>query len=261
MSPSIGEIRVERDGAVAIVTLDQPARMNAFTMAMREQLWQAFDQLAEDNETRAIILTGAGGHFCTGADTGDMGSQSSAAFLRRMRWLHRMIRAIAAIRKPVIAAVDGNCIGAGWSLALACDILIASSRARFALSFGRIGYVPDAGAIWQLSRLVGVMRAKEIVYSGRMLGAEEAQRLGLLLDLAEPDALMTTAMERARSLAAGPSIALGMAKRQFDAAHALSLDQFLELEFTMQPLMATTRDHQEGIAAMREKRAPHFSGE
>lgn len=254
-------VRVDRDGPVALVTLDQPARMNAFTMEMREQIWQAFEYLAEDEDIRAIILTGAGGNFSSGADTGDMGSQTTARFLRRMRWLHRMVRSISAIQKPVIAAVDGVCVGAGWSLALACDLIIATPRARFSQSFGRIGYVPDAGAVWQLTRLIGVMQAKDIVYSARMVGAEEAQRLGLVLDLVEPDALLGAARERAQTLAAGPTLAIGLAKRQFEAAASLSLDQYLELEFSMQPLMATTTDHQEGVTAAREKRAPRFTGQ
>nr|WP_087574025.1 enoyl-CoA hydratase/isomerase family protein [Sphingomonas sp. CDS-1] len=253
-------VRVESQGRVGIVTLDQPGRANAFTMAMREEIWRIFEELAEDDAVRAIILTGANGQFCSGADTGDMGHQSTAAFLRRMRWLHRMVKAVGSIRKPVIAAIDGACVGAGWSLALACDIAIATPRARFCQSFGRIGYVPDAGAVWQLSRLVGPMRAKEIVYSARMIDAQEALRLGLVLELIESDALITRALELAGSLAEGPTLATGMAKRQFEAAQALSLDQYLELEFAMQPLLATTQDHQEGISAAREKRPPHFQG-
>lgn len=253
-------VRVDREKAAGIVTLDQPGRMNAFTMDMRGEIWRAFEDLAEDDGVRAIILTGAGDNFCSGADTADMGAQTSAAFLHRMRWLHRMVKAITAIRKPVIAAVDGVCVGAGWSLALSCDMIIATPRTRFCQSFGRIGYVPDAGAIWQLSRLVSVMRAKEIVYSARMVGAEEALALGLVLELVESDALMARARELAGSLAQGPTLATGMAKHQFEAAHALSLDQYLELEFAIQPLMATTQDHQEGLAAAREKRSPQFRG-
>lgn len=253
-------VRVEKQGSTGIVTLDQPGRANAFTMAMREEIWRTFEGFAEDDDVRAIILTGANGQYCSGADTGDMGNQSTAAFLRRMRWLHRMVKAVSGIRKPVIAAVDGACVGAGWSLALACDIAIATPGARFCQSFGRIGYVPDAGAVWQLSRLVGPMRAKEIVYSARMIDAQEALRLGLVLELVESDLLMARAMELAGSLAEGPTLAIGMAKRQFEAAQALSFDQYLELEFAMQPLMATTHDHLEGIEAARKKRAPHFQG-
>lgn len=253
-------VRVEKQGSTGIVTLDQPGRANAFTMAMRDEIWRAFEALAEDDEVRAIILTGANGQFCSGADTADMGHQSTAAFLRRMRWLHRMVKAVSGIRKPVIAAVDGACVGAGWSLALACDVAIATPGARFCQSFARIGYVPDAGAVWQLSRLVGPMRAKEIVYSARMIDAQEALRLGLVLELVESDLLTARALELAGSLAKGPTLAIGMAKGQFEAAQALSFDQYLELEFAMQPLMATTHDHLEGIAAAREKRPPHFQG-
>lgn len=253
-------VNVSREGSIAIVTLNRPERRNAFTMAMRQDIALAFEQLAEDDSVRGIILTGAGGHFCSGADTGEMGEPGSAAFLARMRRLHRMIRAIASVAKPVIAAVDGACVGAGWSLALACDLVIATPGARFAQIFGKIGYAPDAGAIWQLARLIPVMRAKEIVYSTRTLDGTEALSLGLVLDLVESDALMPHALDLARSLAAGPTLAIGMAKRQFAGALAQSLDQFLDQEFTIQPLLATSDDHREGIAAAREKRAPIFQG-
>ncbi|WHO37428.1 enoyl-CoA hydratase/isomerase family protein [Sphingobium sp. AP49] len=253
-------VDVSYDGPVAILTLDRPERRNAFTMAMRQDIALAFEQLADDGNVRAIILTGAGGHFCSGADTGEMGEPGTVAFLARMRRLHRMIRAIAAIRKPTIAAVDGACVGAGWSLALACDLVIATPDARFAQIFGKIGYAPDAGAIWQLARLIPVMRAKEIVYSARTLDGTEALSLGLVLELVASDALMPRARDLARSLAAGPTLATGMAKAQFGSALSLSLDQFLEQEFLIQPLLATTQDHREGIAAVRDKRPPDFQG-
>lgn len=254
-------VTVKVESSVGIVTLDRPDRMNAFTMAMREQIYRVFEQMAEDDAVRAVILTGAGGNFCSGADSGEMGASSSAAFLKRMRWLHRAVRAIATIQKPVIAAVDGTCVGAGWSLALACDLAIATPRARFSQIFRRIGYAPDAGAAWHLARLVGVMRAKEIVYSGRMVEADEALRLGLVLELVESERLLPRAMEIARSLANGPTLALGLAKRQFDAAFSMPFDQFLAHEFSMQPLLATTSDHREGVTAAREKRPPRFTGE
>lgn len=253
-------ITFSKEGAIGIVTINRPERMNAFTMAMREQLATTFGALAEDDDVRAVILTGAGRHFSTGADVGEMDEMTSAAFLKRMRWLHRAVRAMAAIRKPTIAAVDGACIGAGWSLALACDIAIATPRTYFSQIFRKVGYAPDAGAIWQLSRLVNIMRAKEIVYSGRRVDAAEALRLGLVLELVESETLMDRARTLATSLAEGPTLALGMAKRQFEAALAMPFDQFLELEFAMQPLLATTQDHREGVLATREKRRPQFGG-
>jgi 2-(1,2-epoxy-1,2-dihydrophenyl)acetyl-CoA isomerase len=179
----------------------------------------------------------------------------------RMRRLHRIARAIAELKKPVIAAVDGVCVGAGWSYALACDMVIASDRARFAQVFRNIALVPDAGAVWLLRRQIGAMRAKEMVYSGRMVGAEEALRLGLVLEVTAPDQLLARAQALAASFAQGPTLALGMAKRQFDLAESASFASFLDSEFAMQPTMSQTEDHREGVTAFKEKRTACFTGE
>ena len=253
-------ITLQHDGAVAVVTIDRPAQRNAFTMAMRREMADAFTTLADDEAVHAVVLAGAGGHFCSGADTGEMGRSDSAAFLHRMRMLHRMVQAIATCPKPVIAAVTGSCVGAGWSLALACDMVIAAPDARFSQVFGRIGYAPDAGAIWHLTRLVGPMRAKEIVYSGRMIGAAEALALGLVLDVVTDRPVLDHAIALARSMAQGAPLANAMAKQLFDTASAQSLDQFLAQEQLAQPLLATTADHREGVAALRDKRPPAFTG-
>jgi 2-(1,2-epoxy-1,2-dihydrophenyl)acetyl-CoA isomerase len=227
---------------------------------MREQLWAAFEAAAENDAVRAIILAGGGDDFCAGMDVGEMGDGGVGHSLMKIRRLHRITRAIAAIRKPVIAAVDGVCVGAGWSFALACDMVIATPRARFAQIFRNIGLAPDAGAVWQLRQQLGAMRAKEIVYSGRMVPAQEALALGLVLEIVDPDALRARAIALARSFGEGPTLALGMAKRQFEAASAMTLDQFLELECAMQPLMSRSEDHREGVEAFRERRAPRFAG-
>jgi 2-(1,2-epoxy-1,2-dihydrophenyl)acetyl-CoA isomerase len=253
-------VTLERQDSIAVVTLDRPERRNAFTMAMRRQIADIFTELADDDRVRAIILTGAGGHFCTGADTGEMGHSDTAAFLHRMRLLHRMIRAIASCPKPVIAAVAGDCVGAGWSLALACDMVVAAPSARFCQIFGRIGYVPDAGAIWHLARLVGPMRAKQIVYSTRMIDATEAKALGLVLDVVTDQPVLDHALALAAGMAQGAPLAQAMAKQLFDAASAQSLDQFLAQEFSIQPMLATTADHREGIDAAHNKRSPRFTG-
>ncbi|CAN5156637.1 enoyl-CoA hydratase/isomerase family protein [soil metagenome] len=253
-------IIVSVDEKVGIVTFDVPAKKNAFTMEMRGELSHAFDRLGNDDSIRAIILTGAGHDFCSGADVSEMGGSTTADFLDRMRALHLAARAIASVRKPVIAAVDGVCMGAGWSFALACDLIIATPQARFSQIFGRIGYAPDAGAIWLLSRLTSPMRAKEIVYSGRTVGADEALTLGLVLELAARETLMARALEMARGFADGPALANGMSKQLFSSAQGLTFDQFLEQEFNVQPLLATTADHREGLAAFREKRKPVFTG-
>ncbi|EQB14290.1 enoyl-CoA hydratase/isomerase family protein [Novosphingobium lindaniclasticum] len=245
---------------VATVTLNQPNKRNAISLAMREQLWTTFENLAEIDAVRAVVLTGAGEHFCAGVDVTEMGERSPATSMMRMRKLHRVARAIAGLNKPVIAAVDGVCVGAGWSYALACDMVVCTDRARFAQIFRNIGLTPDAGAAWLLSRQIGMMRAKEIVYSGRMVHADEALALGLVLERVSPDQLAERTQALAASFAASPTLALGMAKRQFGIASASSFDQFLEAEFAMQPVMSQTEDHREGVDAFREKRPPMFGG-
>lgn len=245
---------------VATVTINRPAARNAITIEMREQLWTTFEALGENDEVRVVILTGAGEDFCAGMDVTEMGGGGVAWSLTKIRRLHRIARAIASLKKPTIAAVNGVCVGVGWSYALACDMVIASHSARFAQIFRNIGLTPDGGAVWLLSRQVGLMRAKEIVYSGRTVRAEEALALGLALETVAPADLIARARELAKGFAAAPTLALGMAKRQFELAPTLGFDQFLEAEAAMQPLMSRTDDHHEGVAAFKEKRPPRFRG-
>jgi 2-(1,2-epoxy-1,2-dihydrophenyl)acetyl-CoA isomerase len=252
------ELSIDRD--VATVTISQPEKKNAISIEMREQLWTAFESLAENDAVRAVILTGAGEDFCAGMDVDAMGGGDVAWSLTKMRRLHRIARAIAALKKPTIAAVNGVCVGVGWSYALACDIVIASETARFAQIFRNVGLTPDGGAVWQLRQQIGAMRAKEIVYSGRMVGVDEALALGLVLEKVDGAGLLERAREIADSFRAAPTLALGMAKRQFELASSVSLDQFLEFEFAMQPLMSRTKDHVEGVTAFKERRPPSFKG-
>ena len=252
-------ISLTRDGAVAVVAFDRPAAKNAFTLAMRAEFVAAFAELEAAPGIRAVVLTGTGGNFCSGADIGEMGETPPDAFLARMRQLHAMARAVARFPAPVIAAVDGVCIGAAWGFAMASDIVLASDRVRFAATFRRIGYAPDAGLAWQFLNAINPMRAKEIVYSGREVHAGEARDLGLAMEVMAPEALLPRAMELARMIADGPATALHLAKRQFAAAPAMSLDAFLDFEATMQPLLGQTADHRAAVSAFREKRKPTFN--
>jgi 2-(1,2-epoxy-1,2-dihydrophenyl)acetyl-CoA isomerase len=254
-------ITVEIENATATVTLNRPDKKNAVSMEMRTLLWEAFERIAEDDAIRAVVLTGAGTDFCSGMDVGEMGSgDGMTGSMMRMRRLHRIGRAIYSLKKPVIAAVSGICVGAGWSYALSADIVLASETARFAQIFRKIALAPDAGAVWLLSQQIGQMRAKEIVYSGRILKADEALRLGLVLEVLPPDALLARAKTMAADFAAGPTLALAQAKRQFQLATTQSYDDFLEYEFSMQPLMTRSEDHHEGITAFKERRPPEFKG-
>jgi 2-(1,2-epoxy-1,2-dihydrophenyl)acetyl-CoA isomerase len=254
-------IHVEKQNGVAIVTLDRAATKNAITYDMRRLLWEAFEDIALDADIRSVILTGANGDFCSGMDVGGMGRGGVVGSMDRMHTLNRIARSIYNLKKPTIAAVPGICVGVGWSYAMACDIVLAGDKAKFAAIFRNIALAPDGGMVWQLRQLAGTQKAKEIVYSGRIIRADEAVELGLAFEKVEQESLMDRAMELAKSFAEGPTIAMGLAKRQFDLAWNNSFDQYLDMEATMQPIASRTEDHEEGLKAFREKRPPRFKGE
>lgn len=254
-------ISVTRQGAIAIVTLDRPHTKNAITNEMRGQLYGAFEEIALDYEVRAVILTGAGGDFCSGMDVGGMGRGGVTGSMDRMHTLNRIARAIHSLKKPTIAAVPGVCVGVGFSYALACDIVLAAENAKFAAIFRNIALAPDGGLVWHLRQRMGLQQAKELVYSGRIVRADEAVALGLALEKVADEALMSRATELAESFAAGPTIAMGLAKRQFDLSWNAGFNEYLDMEATMQPIASRTEDHEEGLKAFREKRKPVFRGE
>lgn len=253
-------IDIQRHGVVAVVTINNPAKKNALTAEMRESLLQAFLGFVGDDEVRAVVLTGAGDAFCSGSDVGAMGKRDLAGSRVRMKTMHAMIRAIHGLDKPVIAAVRGSAVGVGWSLALACDLVIASETAKFAQVFKRIGLAPDGGAVWFLARQIGFSRAKELVYSARTLAPAEALELGLVHRVAADDRLLDDALGLAHEYAAGPTLAFGMAKQMFAACVAPSLEQFLDLELLVQPQLTLSQDHLEGTGALKDKRPPAFTG-
>lgn len=253
-------VHFERRDGVAIVTLDRPDTKNAITVEMRRQLWEAFEEIALDHEIRAAVLTGANGEFCSGMDVGGMGRGGVVGSMDRMHTLNRISRAIYHLKKPTIAAIPGLCVGVGWAYALCCDFVLASEKARFALIFRNIGLAPDGGSLWLLRQQLGAMRTKELAYSGRMVGAQEAKDLGLALEVVPADQLTERALEFAHSMAEAPTIALGLAKRQVDMAAHTSFDQHLEVEALSQPIASRTEDHEEGLKAFRERRKPAFKG-
>jgi 2-(1,2-epoxy-1,2-dihydrophenyl)acetyl-CoA isomerase len=248
------------EDGVAVITINRPERKNAITLAMRTDIERAFQAAQDDHDIRAVVLTGAGSDFSAGADVSEMGGGGVRASLHKMRHLHRMARAVAGTNKPVIAAVQGVCIGMSWSLALASDIVVAAENARFQFAFRHIGLAPDGGAAFLLTRYVPLQRAKEIMYSGRFVSGTEARDLGLALYALPPEEVLPKAMELARGFAQAPTIALMMAKRQFDAASAQTYDQALDFEANIQPLMTMTEDFKEGTTSFKEKRKAAFIG-
>lgn len=253
------DLRIE--GPVAKIVLNRPEKLNALTYEMRRQLREHLSAVRFDRNIRAIILTGEGRAFCTGADVGRMQRGDLREEREKLQGgSHSYMRVLHAIEKPVIAAVRGPTVGIGWSIALGCDLIIASETARFAQVFKRIGLAPDGGAIWFLTRRIGLARAKELVFTARWVEAQEALSLGLVNEVVPDHTLLARAESLAADMAEGPTFALGLAKKLFHMATAPSLDDYLDYESFVQPQLDNSEDHREGVAAFREKRQPVFKG-
>ncbi|HSL64735.1 MAG TPA: enoyl-CoA hydratase-related protein [Gaiellaceae bacterium] len=254
----MAEVEVGRDGAVLTITLNRPDVLNAFTRAVHDQLGAALADAA-DRDVRAVVITGAGRGFCVGQDLNEFRESPDIGAALRGTY-HPNVRAIRALEKPVIAAVNGPAAGAGLSLACACDLRIASDAAFFAPGFIGIGLVPDAGGPYFIARLLGVPRAFEWMASGRRLTAAEAHAWGLVSEVVEADAFAARTAELAAEWAALPTRGVALTKRLFDQAPALPLEEALALEAELQAEAATSEDFAEGVAAFLEKRPPRFRG-
>lgn len=254
-------VELVKQPPLATVTFNAPERHNALAPQDRFEATDLLRGLEHDGSVRAVVLTGAGRSFCAGADVGGMGGDGIfGARTRMQRGAHGMIKALRALEKPTIASVRGYVLGMGWSLALAADWVIASENARFCTMFSRRGLAPDSGAVHLLARNVGELRAKELVYSARMVDADEALRLGLVTEVVPDDQLEDATAALADRLANGPTKAFGFTKRLFEVAADSSLERFLEVEAMVQPQINQSEDFREGVTAFREKREPRFLG-
>jgi 2-(1,2-epoxy-1,2-dihydrophenyl)acetyl-CoA isomerase len=255
VSPLITEVA---DG-VATLTLNRPDALNALNAELRRALSAAIKSAARDAANRAVVITGAGRGFCAGADLrGGSGERDFRAVLTAE--YNPLIAAIRGLPKPVVAAVNGVAAGAGVSLALAADLVVASEDARFVPAFNRIGLVPDSGMARVLVRALGRHRAFEILVGERQLGATDARDLGLVAAVVPGEQLADAARELAQRLAAGPTVGIGLTKRLLNAAEDATLPDALRLEAELQALAGRTDDHAEGVAAFAEKRDPTFTG-
>lgn len=253
-------VQVQVNNGIAKVVLDNQERLNALTNKMKDSLTHIFESFALNDDVRVVLLTGAGDAFCSGSDVTSMGKSDIRGGRRRLQVAHRMIRAMVHLEKPIIAVVRGPAVGVGWSLAMACDYIIASPTARFGQIFKKVGLAPDGGAIFLLTQMIGLLRAKELVMSARIISGEEAFRLNLVTELVEDTSLDERAMKIASDLASSASFALGMAKRLFIDAAGVNIDTFLEIESHVQNQLILTNDHKEGVSAFLSKRPPVFGG-
>ncbi|MES2184562.1 MAG: enoyl-CoA hydratase-related protein [Pseudomonadota bacterium] len=246
---------------MARIVINRPERKNALANTMRQELAEAFRQADADDEVRAVILTGTGDTFCAGADVTKMVPLDVKASRNKLqRTSHALIHALYHIEKPVIAAVRGSTVGIGLSMMLACDLVIASETSRFSCVFARRGLAPDSGAVFFLSRLIGLARARELVFTARFFSADEAARMDIVTRVVKDTDLESAAQELAHTLAEQPTYALAMAKKMFQFSLSPPLDHFLEYEALIQPQIHQTQDFREGIASFSEKRPARFVG-
>jgi 2-(1,2-epoxy-1,2-dihydrophenyl)acetyl-CoA isomerase len=255
----MADVETSRDGAVLTITLNRPDVLNAFNTDMHRALAAALKE-ARDGGIRAVLLTGAGRGFCVGQDLTEFREATGDIAERLRGTYHPNVRAIRALEKPVIAAVNGVAAGAGVSLACACDLRIAADSAAFIPAFINIGLIPDSGGSHFVTRILGPARAFEWFASGKKLTAAEAHAWGLVSEVVEADGLATRAAELAGQLAELPTRGIGMTKRLIDHAVEASFEQQLEHEAQLQAAATQTNDFKEGVAAFLEKRPPRFTG-
>lgn len=253
-------IQLERDKEIEVVYLNQPEARNALSMEMQEELRIALEGLARDGAVKAIVITGRGTAFCAGGDLRTMGESKPFQGRQMMQNVHRLVLALRNLEKPVLAAVNGPAFGAGWSLAMACDFVIASEKARFSLAFVKVGLIPDCGCLYLLPRVIGLPKAKELMMTGRVVEAAEAGALGLVNKVVPPEQLLPEALALARELAQGPPLALGLLKSIVNRTFETDFLTLLEEEALAQDLCLQTEDHREGVRAFFEKRKPEFIG-
>jgi enoyl-CoA hydratase/carnithine racemase len=260
-SPFVETIDVQRNGGIVTITLTRPQKKNAINSVMWNELLATFRDVALDSGARAVVITGAGGDFCSGADLSGGGVDDPERHqLTTMRHIGDVALALHRLPQPTIAKIRGVAVGAGLNMALGCDLVVASTNARFSEIFARRGLSIDFGGSWVLPRRVGLHRAKELALLADIIDATEAERIGLVnrvIDDADLDAFVD---DWATRLAAGPPLALAMTKRMLNNSAHVTLEEALDDEGAAQTVNFGTKDTAEAMAAFLEKRAPNFSG-
>jgi 2-(1,2-epoxy-1,2-dihydrophenyl)acetyl-CoA isomerase len=257
-------LKYEVSDSVAAITLNRPKVLNAMNRAMFMDLNAVLDKIAADSDVRAVLITGEGRGFCSGADLKAMGTESSllepGAFKSYMRIINELILKMTRLDKPIVAAVNGPATGAGANVVLASDIIFMAKEAYLSEIFVKRGLVPDFGGLYLLPRYVGMAKAKELLFTGDRVDGEEALRLGIANRCLPLNDLIPEATKFARQLASGPTIAIGLAKQGVHRGLESGLDAVLEFESLAQAIVRTTADTFEAITAFLEKREPNFQG-
>ena len=256
-------ILVEKREGFRVITLNRPARLNAFTEDMHLALKAALDDIEADSNCRALLVTGAGRGFCAGQDLNDRLAKPGEKIMlggTLEDYYNPLVRRLRALPFPVVAAVNGVAAGAGANVALACDIVLAGKSATFVQAFSKIGLVPDSGGTWILPRLVGAARARALSLLAEPLSAEKAEQWGLIWKAVGDNELMTEAIKLCTQFAAGPTYGYSLIKRALDASELNDLSTQLDLERDFQREAGNSPDYAEGVRAFMEKRAPNFTG-
>ena len=249
-------ILFEKEENIAIITFNRPDAMNALNNKTRAEFREAIAAVAADDQVKVLILTGSGKAFVAGSDIKEF-NQTAPYDAHNIQRLGGLVEKLG---KPVIAAVNGFCLGGGNEIAMGCDIIIASDKAKFGQTEVNIGIIPGGGATQRLPRLIGVCRAKELIYTGDIIGAEEALRLGLVNRVVPGDQLLSAAKEMAKKIAAKSAAALKLAKTAINRGMQTDLESGLNYEYELYSLALTLEDKAEGVSAFLEKRVPKFVG-
>jgi 2-(1,2-epoxy-1,2-dihydrophenyl)acetyl-CoA isomerase len=251
---------INQNGTILSLTLNRPDRLNAFSPEMILGLTEAIRDAQKNPDVKVIVLSGAGRSFSAGGDVKTMGQANAVAVYDHIGKLNECVLAMKETGKPIIAAVHGFAAGAGFNLALACDLIVAANDSKFALSFSQVGLVSDGGGSYFVPRLVGPHLAKQFLFTAEPISAERLYQLGVINYLVPMDKLQEETQKLASQLANGPTRTYGMIKKLVDHSLTASLEEILEQERITQTMLVSTEDHQEGIAAFKEKRKPNFTG-
>ena len=252
-------LQVNYEGSIAVMTMNNPTRLNAFNLAMRAAMFERLVEIQANESCRALVLTGAGGNLCAGGDISEMKHREIIEARMRFDLTTRIVRALVNGPKPFLVAVEGNAAGAGVSFVAASDYAVAASDAKFACSFIKVGLIPDCGGIWSIPRKIGHRRAMQMCALSETFDAPQALQLELINEICEPGQALARTLEVAEKFARNPAIAMALLKSALNSGND-SLDQAMATEVNYQSVLMHTEDYSEAARAFMEKRKPQFTG-